>query len=91
MKLAYQQLEQHLTKKLAAIYLITGDELLLLHEARDAIRTAAHLAGFTERTRIAVESGNDWGKALYSHAHSLSLFATKRILELDLTTNAHFS
>ena len=83
MKLSYQQLAPHLTKNLAPIYLIHGDEILLVQEAVDAIRTAAYSAGFTERVLTTAE-GNDWGKLIYSHTHSLSLFADKKIIELDL-------
>ena len=83
MKIAHGQLETHLTKTLAPIYLIRSDELLLAQEAMDTIRKAAQQRGFSERSRIPVESA-DWGNILYAEAHSLSLLATKRILELDL-------
>ncbi len=82
MKLPYQQLENHLAKSLAPIYLVSGDELLLVQEAVDLIRKTAQKNGFTERTRIPAET--DWGKMLYANAHSMSLFAEQRILELDL-------
>ena len=85
MKLPYQQLETHLSKKsLAPLYLISGDEPLLAQDALDLLHTAAALAGFSERTRLSVESGNEWGKEFYAIAHCLSLFAEKRIIELDL-------
>lgn len=84
MKLPYQQLTQHLAKSLAPIYLVSGDELLLVQETVDFIRAAAQKAGFSERTRIPVEAGSDWAKLLYANAHSMSLFAEQRILELDL-------
>lgn len=84
MKLAHNQLEQHLTKKLAPIYLISGDETLLVQEAVASIRHAARNAGFTERTMLTIEPGADWAKQLHAEAHSLSLFATKRIVELHL-------
>jgi DNA polymerase-3 subunit delta len=84
MKIAYQQVEQHLSKKLAPIYLISGDELLLIQETVSLIREAARKTGFTERTSLSVEAGSDWSKQLHAEAHSLSLFATKRIVELHL-------
>ncbi|MDR3477507.1 MAG: DNA polymerase III subunit delta [Gammaproteobacteria bacterium] len=84
MKLSSQQLEQHLAKTLAPIYIISTDELLLAQDALDQIRAAARKAGFTERQSLTVETGSDWGKLLYAEAHSLSLFATKRIVELHL-------
>jgi DNA polymerase-3 subunit delta len=84
MKLAIQQLEQHLAKQLASIYFISSDEILLVQEAVDLVRNAAQKKGFSERVRISTESSSDWGKLLYANAHSLSLFAEQRILELDL-------
>src|SRR5437016_1538614 len=84
MKLAIQQLEQHVTKSLAPVYLISGDEILLVQEAVDRLRKSAQQKGFSERVRVGMESSTDWGKFLYEQANSLSLFAEKRILELDL-------
>lgn len=84
MKLALQQLEQHATRSLAPIYLISGDEILLVQEAVDLVRSIAQKKGFSERVRMTAEAGSDWGKVLYSSARSLSLFAEQRILELDL-------
>lgn len=85
MKLPLTQLSQHLTKTLAPIYLVHSDELLLAEEAVDAIRAAANHAGFTERVLITPESGADWNEIIYSDTHSLSLFATKKIIELNLS------
>lgn len=85
MKITLQQLITTVTKSLAPLYLISGDEPLLIQEAIDAIQHAAEQAGYTERLRIAIENGTEWGKMLYANAHSLSLFSSKRILELDLT------
>lgn len=84
MKLPLQQLDQHLAKTVAPIYIISSDELLLVQDAIDQIRLAARKAGHTERQSLTVETGSDWGKLLYAEAHSLSLFATKRIVELHL-------
>ena len=84
MKLTFPQLEQQLTKTLAPIYLIHSDELLLVMEAVDLIRAASRKAGFTERTSLPIEKGTDWGKLLHEEAHTLSLFASKRLLELHL-------
>jgi len=82
-----QQLEQHLAKTLAPIYLISSDEVLLVQEARDLIRGAAQKAQYTERLSLTVEAGSDWGKLLYAETHSLSLFAERRIIELQLAGN----
>ena len=85
MKLAYQQVTQHLQHSLAPFYLVSSDELLLVQETVDAIRAAARHAGFAERTLITPETGSDFEKFIYSNAHTISLFSTKRIIELNLT------
>lgn len=85
MKLAYPQLAHHLTKNLAPIYLVSGDELLLIQEAIDALRAAASKAGFSERVSTTAESQSDWAKLLYTDTHSISLFASKKLVELNLS------
>lgn len=82
MKLNAAQLETHLTKQLAAVYIISGDELLLKQDAIKLIRKAATSAGFSERLRITPEAGYDW-EELHTLLHSNSLFASKRLVELD--------
>ncbi len=84
MKLNYSQLSQHLTKQLSPLYIISSDEILLLQEAIECIRIAARKAGYNERTSLSIDSGSDWEKILHTEAHSLSLFANKRIIELHL-------
>ncbi|OAI48412.1 hypothetical protein AYO45_05030 [Gammaproteobacteria bacterium SCGC AG-212-F23] len=86
MKLSLQQLSLHLNQSLASIYLLSGDEPLLAIEASNLIKKTAADKGFSEHTRIHTEANNDWGKTLYHVAHSLSLFSTKQIIELNLTT-----
>ena len=50
-KLRPEQLGQALSKQLAPIYLVSGDEPLLIQEACDAIRQAARQAGSSARKR----------------------------------------
>lgn len=78
-----EQLTTQPIKTLAPIYLLTGDEPLQLCEAGDAIRAAARQQGYTEREVFDIEGGFDWESLLMS-ANSLSLFATRRLLELRL-------
>ncbi|MDR3490445.1 MAG: DNA polymerase III subunit delta [Gammaproteobacteria bacterium] len=84
MKLNYPQLASHLIKNLAPIYIVSGDETLLVQEAVALIRSSAREKGYTERTSLSIDAGTDWEKIFHSEAHSLSLFATKRIIELQL-------
>jgi DNA polymerase-3 subunit delta len=82
-KLRPEQLDAHLAGKLAPIYLVSGDEPLLLQEAADAIRAAARARGFSERVVFTVEPGFDWGE-LRETAAGMSLFATQRLIELRM-------
>jgi len=81
LQLRSEQLEAHLARVLAPVYVIHGDEPLLALEAADAIRAAARAAGHTEREVHTAERGYDWGR-LAASAASLSLFAAKKIVEL---------
>lgn len=83
MQVRAAQLSQHLGRGLGPLYVVTGDEPLLALEAADAIRARARSEGYDEREVLAVESGFDWGRLRASGA-SLSLFASKRILELRI-------
>ncbi len=84
MKLAYSQLSFHLTKNLAPLYWVGGDELLLVQEAVGAIRAAAKKLGFNERISMTPDPKSDWTKSLYADTHSRSLFSNKKIIELNL-------
>ncbi len=85
MKLASDKLNAHLRAALAPVYLIAGDEPLQREEAADAVRAAARARGYTEREIFFAERGFDWNQ-LGRAAANLSLFASRRILELRLPT-----
>lgn len=85
MQLNAEQLSAHLKRGLAPLYFISGDEPLAAQECTDAIRAAAHAAGFAERKVYTVESGFDWD-ALYADSRARSLFAERRSIELRLPT-----
>lgn len=85
MKVAASQLESHLGRELAGIYLIAADEPLLVAEAGDAIRRKAIEQGFEDRSLYFVERGFRWD-SLRGDADSLSLFAARRIVEVRMAT-----
>ena len=85
MKLAIRQLDASLKKGLAPLYAIHGAEALLALEAADRIRDAARKAGATEREIFFAEPGVDWSK-LSASASNLSLFASKRLVEIRIPT-----
>jgi len=71
--------------ELAPVYLLAGEEPLQLQEAGDALRSRARALGFTEREVLDVEPHFDWDSLARSGA-SLSLFASRRLIELRLPT-----
>ena len=82
MHIALNQLATHLQKGLRPLYTLYGDEPLLQQEAADAIRTAARIQGYTERTAFMVAGAHfDWS-AVLAAGGSLSLFADKQIVEI---------
>jgi DNA polymerase-3 subunit delta len=84
MKLKPAQLASHLNRQgLAFLYFLTGEELLQMMECADTLRNFARSQGFTERIVLTVDKGFDWN-TLDQHANTLSLFATKRLIELHL-------
>lgn len=83
MRLKPGQLSQHLKRGLKALYTISGDELLLVSEAADAIISAAREAGYENREIILVETGFDW-RNLKKYSGNTSLFSSRRLLEIRL-------
>lgn len=70
-----------LERELAPVYLVSGDETLLVEEACDAVIAAASARGFSERSIMHVEAGFSWHD-LTQDAASMSLFATQRIIDV---------
>jgi DNA polymerase-3 subunit delta len=70
--------------RLAPVYLLAGEELLVL-EAADALRTQAKKLGYAEREVLEVEQRFDWDD-LARAAAGMSLFATRRLIDLRLPT-----
>jgi DNA polymerase-3 subunit delta len=85
MQLRAENLEAHLKKTLAPLYVVHGDEPLIALEAADAIRSAARAKGYSDRDLLIAERGFDWSELLNSGA-SMSLFGGRKIVELRLPT-----
>ena len=84
MKISGDSLPPQLARGLGPIYLISGDEPLLVNEAADAIRARARADGFAERDLHVVERGFDW-QALLADSRAMSLFAQRKIIEIRMT------
>jgi len=63
--------------------MICGDEPLQVLEAADQVRKAARGQGYDERQVFDVEQGFDWN-ALAAEASAMSLFSSRKILDLRL-------
>jgi DNA polymerase-3 subunit delta len=82
-RVSADQLPASLARNLSAIYLVSGDEPLLVGEAADAIRAAARVAGYADRTVFFIDRSFSWDE--FKHASkSLSLFAERRLFELRM-------
>ena len=85
MKVPFRQLDSHLNRSLAKVYLVAGDEPLLVDEALEQIRATAMRAGFSSRELHTADRGFKWVDLL-AGADNLSLFATRKIVEIRLAT-----
>lgn len=83
MLLRPEQLATHLQKVISPLYLLYGDEPLLVIEAGDAIRAAAKREGFTEREVIIVGANFRWDD-LFIAAGNLSLFGDRKLIDLRI-------
>ena len=86
MQVKPEALRARLEKGLSPIYLVSGDETLLVEEACDAILAAARRQGYSERRVVHVESGFNWGE-LIAEAASQSLFAERKVIDLRPPAN----
>jgi DNA polymerase-3 subunit delta len=78
-----EQLLAHLDKPLAPLYLLHGNEPLLVIEAGDAIRSAARKQGFDEREVIIAGANYRWEDLLLSTGN-LSLFGGSKLIDLRI-------
>jgi DNA polymerase-3 subunit delta len=78
-----ERLSEQLARGLAPLYLIFGEEPLLVTEAADAIRARAKELGNAERAVFTADTTFDWGM-LGAEAFNASLFSAHRLLDLRL-------
>ena len=84
MRLYSEKLAHHLQQQLLPVYLISGDEPLLLQECCDLVRQKAREDGCNEREIIeASVSSFNWQDILHS-ASNMSLFASRKLIEVRL-------
>jgi DNA polymerase-3 subunit delta len=84
MQLRPEALSAQLSKTLAKIYTVHGDEPLLAQEAGDLVRAAARQQGFAERQVFTVAGAYfDWAPVLAA-AQAMSLFADRQFIEIRI-------
>jgi DNA polymerase-3 subunit delta len=85
MQLKGEQLAGHLERELKPVYVVYGDEPLLVIEAADAIRASARRRGFDEREVLTALSGFNWTE-LHHAAGNMSLFGGRKLIDLRIPT-----
>lgn len=83
MQVRPDQLASLLKKKINAIYFVSGEEPLQKMEAADLIRSHCKQQDYLEREIIDVDANFNW-QTLRDEAASMSLFSSRRILDLRL-------
>ena len=83
MRLRPEQIGGQLQKQVLPVYLVSGDETLLVQESCDAIRAAARQAGCSEREILQAEARFNWDELIASSAE-MSLFAERKLIELRI-------
>lgn len=84
LKLSLDNLDAQLAGTLLPVYVISGDEPLLCGEAADAVRAAARGRGYDEREVLFVERGGSTWEDVLRSADAMSLFASRRIIEVRM-------
>ncbi len=83
MRLRPEQLSAKLQQQVLPVYLVTGDEPLLVQEACDAIRARAREAGCNDRDLLHVDGRFNWD-LLFAASAEMSLFAERKLIELRI-------
>lgn len=83
MLLRSEQLAAHLERELRPLYVLYGDEPLLVIEAADAIRAKARQQAYSEREVLTVLPHFDWNQLLAAGGN-LSLFGDRKLIDLRI-------
>ena len=75
MKIEPESLAAQLQGNLKSVYIVSGDETLLVQEACALIREAATKSGFQERRTFNIDAKFNWDE-FHQAANELSLFST---------------
>ncbi|HLR14098.1 MAG TPA: DNA polymerase III subunit delta, partial [Burkholderiaceae bacterium] len=67
------------------VYVLTGNETLLVNEALDVLRQAAARAGYEDVQRLTLDARSDWS-ALAAATQSISLFGGDQLVIVHLAS-----
>ncbi len=81
----FQDLARHISPDPQPLWVITGEEQLLMLEAADLLRQKAREAGYNERVVLNASAVWDWSQ-VFEHCQAMSLFGDKKIVELRLAS-----
>jgi len=87
MRFRSDQLAGHLQQKLLPVYLIFGDEQMLVEEACDLVRQQVRRQGADDRQVWHVEGRFNWSEIEWQE-QTMSLFSSQRLLEIRLPSGA---
>lgn len=79
------QLKADASYTLAPLYIISGDEILLVTESGDALRAAATRAGYSERISLTLDARSDWS-SLIGATQNTSLFGDQRLIDVSISS-----
>ncbi|MFY0665238.1 MAG: DNA polymerase III subunit delta [Natronospirillum sp.] len=83
MDIKAEQLAQHLSKQFLPIYVVMGQEPLLVLETLDALRQHARKSGVGERRVLQADAQFSWSSLIEAN-QAMSLFSDRLLLELNL-------
>ncbi len=87
MRLRSDQIVGHVQQGLLPVYLVFGDEQMLVEEASDVIRQQARKQGADDRQVWHMEGRFNWSELQWQE-QTMSLFASQRLLEIRLPSGS---
>ena len=85
MKIYHNHLASSLKQELKPFWLVFGDDAWQKNDSLIQIKAHAQQVGFSELIRFIVDKDFDW-QQLYDEYQSLSLFASQRIIEVEINS-----
>ncbi|SHI28004.1 DNA polymerase III subunit delta [Pollutimonas bauzanensis] len=79
------QLKKTAPPQLDSLYIVSGDEPLLVIETIDALRAGALRAGYGERISLIMDARSDWS-AVIGATQNVSLFGDRRLVDVAIPT-----